>query len=977
MIGSSCVHHTAPSLLQRDGASFGTLLWFSFVAPAVFTRKIKTAAFAVLCLGAGCGRSEKPRHEDVAAAHFVAPLPADTPLAFVSNEDSGDLTVIDLRAERVLRTIPVGKRPRGLRLSHRGDRLFVAVSGSPKAPPGTDESKLPPPDRTADGIAEINLLGPRVVRTIASGDDPESFDLTPDDRFAYVSNEDAARTSIVDLTRGVVVQDLQVGGEPEGVTACPDGSCMYVTSEAEAEVHVIDTGTRTLKARLKAGKRPRNILFSHDGTRAFVSNELSSSITVFDAARHVPLNTLTIDRPDARPMGLALSKDGSTLYASTGRGGEVVSVDASTGALKSTISKVGARPWGIALSPDGRRLYTANGPSNDVSVIDVEQGKVLKRIPVGRSPWGIVIGTIASGSSATTKHEPGEIEKLTHDDTQWVMPAKNYHNTRFSSLADIGVDNVSKLQVAWSYSTGVARGHEAAPLVVGSTMYLVTPFPNRLIALDLTVRPAKAKWIFDPDADKASQGVACCDVVNRGAAYADGKIVYNTLDNHTVAVDAKTGQKVWKTKLGDIDTGESMTMAPLVVRDKVFVGNSGGEFGVRGWLTALELETGKIAWRAYHTGPDQDVLIGSEFRPFYPSERGNDLGVHSWPPGKWQQGGGTAWGFVSYDPALDLIYYGTGNPGPWNPEQRPGDNKWTCGVFARKPDSGQAVWFYPWTPHDLHDYDGINENILVDLTIQGVERHALLNVNRNGYVYVLDRESGQVLSATPFVPVTTSEGVNLESGRLKVNVNRLVKSGTITRNICPASPGGKDWQPASYSAENGLLYIPANNLCEDSQGYEASYIAGTPYVGTHTRMYAGPGGHRGELIGWDVLGQKARFRIKEKFPVWSGVLATAGKVVFYGTMDGWFKAIHADTGKELWKKQLGSGVIGQPVTFRGPDGRQYVSVFAGVGGWSGAVVSGTLDPRDTTAALGFVGAMGDLGQHVDKGGTLYTFEVPP
>jgi PQQ-dependent dehydrogenase (methanol/ethanol family) len=297
-------------------------------------------------------------------------------------------------------------------------------------------------------------------------------------------------------------------------------------------------------------------------------------------------------------------------------------------------------------------------------------------------------------------------------------------------------------------------------------------------------------------------------------------------------------------------------------------------------------------------------------------------------------------------------------------------------VFARRPDSGEAVWFYQWNPHDMHDYDGVNENVITDLTVDGQKRQVILNANRTGYVYVLDRRTGQVLSATPFTNVTTSHGVDLTTGRLRTASDRTVGVGRTTRNICPASPGGKDWQPTAYSADNGLLYIPANNLCEDTEGYEASYIAGTPFVGTHTRMYGGPGGNRGELIAWDVAQKKARYRIPEEYPVWSGILTTKGKVVFYGTMDGWFKAIEADTGKPLWKIQLGSGVIGQPVTFRGPDGKQYVSVFAGVGGWPGAVVSGDLDRNDTTAALGFVGAMGDLKDRVSKGGTLYTFGLP-
>jgi PQQ-dependent dehydrogenase (methanol/ethanol family)/PQQ-dependent catabolism-associated beta-propeller protein len=908
-----------------------------------------------------------------------AQAPGTHAVAFVSNEDSGDISIIDLQTRSVLQTIAVGKRPRGLRLSPDGKKLYVAVSGSPKATPGTDESTLPPPDRSADGIAEIDLASARLVRTIPSGTDPESFDLSPDGRFAYVSNEDSAKTSIVDLARGQVVHSVEVGGEPEGVTTCPDGKCVYVTSEQDGTVHVLDSRSRRVQAVVPVGKRPRTVLFDRDGTRAFVSNELSSSITIVDTASHAALSTITVDRPRALVMGLALSPDDATLYASTGRGGEVAVIDVSTASVKATVSGVGTRPWGIAVSPDGRQLYTANGPSNDVSVVDLREHKVVKRIPVGRSPWTVLIGTPSQlpVAAAVRSRPPDELEKLSEDAGQWVMAARNYQNTRFSSLADIHAGNVAKLRVAWGYATGISKGHEAAPLVVGSTMYLVTPFPNRLIALDLTVKPARVKWLYDPEPDRAAQGVACCDVVNRGAAYADGKIVYNTLDNHTIALDAASGRELWKTKLGDIAKGESMTMAPLIVRDKVLVGNSGGEFGARGWLSALELDSGALAWRAYATGPDRDVLIGPSFRPFYASDRGVDLGVRSWPPGKWQQGGGTSWGFVSYDPVLDLIYYGTANPGPWNPEQRPGDNKWTSGVFARRPDTGEAVWFYQWSPHDEHDYDGVNENIIADLPLGGTTRQVILNVNRTGYVYVLDRARGEVLSATPFVHVTSSHGVDLKTGRLQVAGERSIGPGRITRNICPASPGGKDWQPAAYSAETHTLFIPANNLCQDTQGYETSYIAGTPYVGTHTRMYAGPGGHRGELIAWDVIGQKARYRIREEFPVWSGVLATSGKLVFYGTMDGWFKAIHADTGKELWKERLGSGIIGQPVTFRGPDGRQYVSVFAGVGGWSGAVVSGDLDPRDTTAALGFVGAMADLSKHVNKGGTLYTFEVAP
>ena len=417
-------------------------------------------------------------------------------------------------------------------------------------------------------------------------------------------------------------------------------------------------------------------------------------------------------------------------------------------------------------------------------------------------------------------------------------------------------------------------------------------------------------------------------------------------------------------------------MAPLVVKDRVYVGNSGGEYGVRGWLTALDAATGKIAWRAYSTGPDKDVLIGPSFKPFYPQDRGKDLGVTSWPGSAWQIGGGTVWSFLSYDPSLDLVYYGTANPGPWNPEQRPGANQWTSGIFARRPDNGEAVWFYQWSPHDLHDYDGVNENVLVDLPIQGRTRQVVLHPDRNGYLYVVDRASGQVLSADPFVPVTTSTRVDLQTGRLVYNPAKDPRGGETVRNICPASPGGKDWQPSAWSPRTRLLYVPHQNLCQDAETYQVSYIAGTPYVGADLKMIAGPGGHRGEFTAWDPIARRKAWAINENFPVWSGALATAGDVVFYGTMDGWFKAVDAKSGASLWQYRATSGVIGQPISYRGPDGRQYIAVLSGVGGWAGAIVSAGLDGRDGVAGGGFVNAMKDLPQHSTRGGTLYVFALP-
>jgi len=569
------------------------------------------------------------------------------------------------------------------------------------------------------------------------------------------------------------------------------------------------------------------------------------------------------------------------------------------------------------------------------------------------------------------------VREVAHQDAaEWPVSAGDYAGTRFSPLDQIRPDNVKRLALAWRFDTELSRGHEAAPLVIGSTMYVTTPFPHRVHAFDLTRPGAPPKWTYEAKGEERARGVACCDVVNRGAAVSQGKLFFNTLDNHTIALDTETGKELWNTKLGDVNRGESMTMAPLVVKDVVLVGNSGGEFGVRGWLSGLNAADGTLRWRAYSTGPDADVLIGPWFQPFYPQDRGGDLGLKSWPPEKWRMGGGTVWGFLSYDPALDLIFYGTGNPGPWNPEQRAGDNKWTAGIFARKPETGQAVWFYQWSPHDLYDYDGVNENVLFDVMQGGTRRRLLAHPDRNGYLYVLDRATGEVLSAEPFAHVTSSFGVDLKSGKLRMNPDKEPHVGRLVQDVCPAAPGAKDWQPSAFSPQTGLLYIPHNNLCQDEEAQEANYIAGTPYVGATTKFIPGPGKNAGEFCAWDLVRAKKVWSIQEKFPVWSGALTTAGGVVFYGTMEGVFKAVDARSGELLWQVHTDSGIIGQPVTFRGPDGKQYIAVMSGVGGWAGLVVVNKLDVGDPTAGSGFTVAMKDLPRATRAGGSLLVFALP-
>lgn len=557
---------------------------------------------------------------------------------------------------------------------------------------------------------------------------------------------------------------------------------------------------------------------------------------------------------------------------------------------------------------------------------------------------------------------------------EWTLPAGDYANTRYSPLDQINTENVKNLKVVGTMSTGIPHGHEGQPLVVNGTMYVVTPFPNDLIALDLTKPGFPMKWKYEPRPDPNSQGVACCDVVNRGASYAGGKIVYATLDNHIVAVDANSGKEVWRTLVGDINVGETTTGAPLVVKNVVISGDSGGELGVRGKVVGLDLKTGKVLWTAYSTGPDKDVLIGPGFKPFYKKDQGKDLGVSSWPPDGWKLGGGTVWGWISYDPETDLIFYGTGNPGVWNPDQRPGDNKWGITIFARKPETGEAVWAYQVVPHDAWDYDEIMENIAVDMVWQGKMRKLLIHPGRTGFVFVLDRETGELLSAEKFQPANWAKGYDLKTGMPEVDPTKVTHTGIIARQVCPSSTGGKEFVPSSLSPRTGYLYIPAHNTCMDHEGIEANYIAGTPFLGSSTTMYRGPGGYQGELMAWDITKGKEVWGVKEpEFPVYSGVLTTGGDLVFYGTMDGWFRALDARKGTVLWQTKVASGIVGDPMTFKGPDGRQYVAIYSGIGGWMGAAAFPSVSVDDPYAALGITGAMKKIKQYTGPGDVLYVF----
>ncbi|HMA73769.1 MAG TPA: lanthanide-dependent methanol dehydrogenase XoxF5 [Xanthobacteraceae bacterium] len=585
---------------------------------------------------------------------------------------------------------------------------------------------------------------------------------------------------------------------------------------------------------------------------------------------------------------------------------------------------------------------------------------------------------IAAGSA----YANDELIKLSQDAKQWVMPTGNYANTRHSTLKQITADNVGKLQVAWTFSTGVLRGHEGAPLVIGDMMYLHGPFPNPVFALNLKDEN-KIVWKYEPKQDPNVIPVMCCDTVNRGLSYADGKIFLSQADTTLVALDAKTGNVVWSVKNGDPGKGETSTGAPMVMKDKVLVGISGGEFGVRGSVTAYDMKTGRQVWRAYSMGPDSDTLIDPQKTTNLGKPVGPNSGTNTWQGEQWKIGGGTTWGWYSYDPDLNLMYYGSGNPSTWNPKQRPGDNRWSMTIFARDVDTGQARWVYQMTPHDEWDYDGINEMILADQQIGGQTRKTLVHFDRNGLGYTLDRTNGELLVADKYDPkVNWTTGVDMNKSSQNYGRPAVVPQYSTehngedvnSKNICPAALGSKDEQPAAYSPDTGLFYVPTNHVCMDYEPFRVRYTAGQPYVGATLSMYPPQGEtNMGNFIAWDAKTGKIVWSDKEQFSVWSGALSTAGGVVFYGTLEGYLKAVDAKTGKELYKFKTPSGIIGNVMTYE-QGGKQYVAVLSGVGGWAGiGLAAGLTDP---TAGLGAVGGYAGLRNYTSLGGQLTVFALP-
>jgi lanthanide-dependent methanol dehydrogenase len=562
----------------------------------------------------------------------------------------------------------------------------------------------------------------------------------------------------------------------------------------------------------------------------------------------------------------------------------------------------------------------------------------------------------------------------------WAMQAGNEANHRYSALKQINSSNVKDLQVAWTFSTGVLRGHEGGPLVVGDTMYVHSPFPNKVFAINL--EDQSMRWKYEPKQDPTVIPVMCCDTVNRGVAYGDGKIILQQADTTLVALDQKTGKEVWKLKNGDPKVGETNTNAPHIFKDKVLTGISGGEFGVRGRMTAYDIKTGKEVWKGYSVGPDADMLIDPNTTMTWTNGKmapvGKDSSIKTWQGDQWKIGGGTTWGWYSYDPAANLVYYGTGNPSTWNPAQRPGDNKWSMTIFARDLDTGKAKWVYQMTPHDEWDYDGVNEMILADINVKGQPRKALVHFDRNGFAYTLDRITGELLVAEKYDPsVNWASHVDMKTGRpVTIPKYSTAKNGpdVNTKGVCPAALGSKDQQPAAYSPQTGLFYVPTNHVCMDYEPFKVDYTAGQPYVGATLSMFPATGSHggMGNFIAWDAGTGKVAWTKPEKFSVWSGVLATAGDLTFYGTLEGFIKATDK-SGKDLWKFKTPSGIIGNVTTWE-YKGKQYVGVLSGIGGWAGIGMAAGLE-KDTDG-LGAVGGYKDLAKYTELGGVLTVFALP-
>lgn len=532
----------------------------------------------------------------------------------------------------------------------------------------------------------------------------------------------------------------------------------------------------------------------------------------------------------------------------------------------------------------------------------------------------------------------------------WSMYGKGYDQTRFSPLDQINTDNVSDLKVAFMYPLGVLEAFEGTPIMVNNTLYVTTPMgPKHVFALDAVT--GERKWQRDFEIPSDVQRFACCGIVNRGVSYANGKVFVGTLDGRLIAMDAETGETAWEKQAVDYKQGSVITSPPLIVGNKVITGFGGGEYGARGAIIAFDVDSGEQVWRT-ETIPETEEVTST------------------WKGDSWRTGGAAAWFTGSYDPEASLIYYGTSNPSPWAAAVRGPDesdfgnmsNLYSASSLAIDPETGEIKWHYQTTPYDAWDYDGTNEHVLANLTIDGEEVPVAMKADRNGFFYVMNRESGELVSAEKFMPTNWAEKIDMQTGMPVENPDNRPKVGHEAEGVHPSFLGGKNWEPMSFNPNTGLVYIPANDLTMDmSATDEVEYNRGLFYLGAEWEMVTGPTGSPGHLLAWDPVEQKEAWRVPQKFPINGGTLTTGGNLVFFGNLEGEFAAFNAESGDKLWSFNAGSGINSGPMTYQ-IDGKQYVALTVG----------------RPTVIPGFVG--GDLGkQMVDAtppGGMLVVFELP-
>ncbi|MGV3593139.1 MAG: PQQ-dependent dehydrogenase, methanol/ethanol family [Gammaproteobacteria bacterium] len=525
--------------------------------------------------------------------------------------------------------------------------------------------------------------------------------------------------------------------------------------------------------------------------------------------------------------------------------------------------------------------------------------------------------------------------------SDWLTYGHDYAETRFSTLTQINVDNVDELGVAWTFDTDSFRGLEGTPLVKDGVLYATRPWSS-VFALD--ARTGEKLWDYDPQVDKSIGWKACCDVVNRGVALYEDKVYVGAIDGRLIALDAKTGKEVWSVQTTDPERPYTITGAPRVADGKVIIGNGGSELGVRGYVTAYDANSGEQAWRFW-------VVPGNPADGFENPDV--EFAATTWAGNWWEVGGGgTSWDSIIYDPEARLVYIGTGNGSPWSHEVRSndiGDNLFLSSIVALNVDDGRVVWHYQTTPADNWDYTAVQGLMQAELVIDGVERKVIMQAPKNGFFYVLDRLTGELLSAQPYAEVTWASGVSMETGRpIETPQARYQDAISI---ISPGPGGAHNWHPMSFSPLTGLVYLPSqqgsrfNYVVDPNYEYKpGTWNTGLPFGSTSgipqrpEDAYAagtGPAPETpGALLAWDPLTNKPRWQVNYPFPALGGTLATAGNLVFHGVGDGHFLAYRADNGERVWDVDLGVSIMAPPITYM-LDGKQYISVLAGWGGATG------------------------------------------